>query len=325
MSWHPTSAVADAVYDCGFEYEPGSDIIKSRMYAWQRQTGYCWAYDMAAAHLSMIIDCEPFYFVHNDKLWLIELWKGQYGLETGAEIGLYRDDLSAAIRDDHNLPFLPLLGRSRFFSCVKDDECLTMQFRLFRKGEFLFQRGPEPHWWLTGFRWGLFTRDTSDLTMQLEITGFPSTEMRDSFARSAILKFYFPRMLGKRGIGFTFDQPHSPQPASRVALAPQIQKHNERLVNHYNSYKKWRGFTNNDPNHITELDEPAARVLKAVSTVKSKIRSVPLGAKALDAVSAAATKVKTAMPGDVVTEYHEIHDFFHKNRRTWHVISRPGA
>lgn len=58
--------------------------------------------------------------------------------------------MSAAIRDDHNLPFLPLAGRSRFYSCVKDDERLVMQFRLFRKGELLFQRGPEPHWWLTG-------------------------------------------------------------------------------------------------------------------------------------------------------------------------------
>jgi hypothetical protein len=325
MTWHPASAVANAVFDCGFEYEPGSDIIKSRMYPWQRHTGYCWAYDMAAAHLCMIIDCEPFYFVYKNKLWLIELWKGQYGLETGAEIGLYYNDLGAAIRDDHNLSFLPVPGRSRFYSCVKDDERLMMQFKLFRKGEFLFQRGPEPHWWLTGFRWGLFTRDTADLTMQLEITGFPSSEMRDSFARSVISKFYLPRMLGNRGIAFTFHLPHSPQPASRLALAPQVQKHNEQLVTHYNCYKKWRRFANNDPNNITELDAPAGKVQKKAAAVRAKIRSVPIGAKALDAVSAAAAKVKAAVPGDVVTAYHAIHDFAHRNRRTWHVTSRPGA
>ena len=324
MNWHPTSAVANAVFDCGFEYDSQWDIIKSRMYPWQRQTGYCWAYDMAAAHLSMIIDCEPFYFIYNNKLWLIELWKGQYGLETGAEIGLYRDDLGAAIRDDHDLPFLPVAGRSRFYNCVSDAELLTMQFRLYRKGHFLFQRGPEPHWWLTGFRWGTFTHDPSDLTLQVEITNFPSREMRNSFAISVLSKFYFPRMVGDTGISFTFNHPRTPQPASR-ALGPKMQHNNEQLVNNYLIYKKWRGFTKNDPNNITDLDEPAAKLQKTVSAVQAKIRSVPVGAKALDAVSHAAAKVKAAMPGDVVTAYHQLHDFFHKNRKTWHVTSRSGT
>jgi hypothetical protein len=138
-------------------------------------------------------------------------------------------------------------------------------------------------------------------------------------------KFYFPRILGNRGIPFTFHLPHSPQPASRVALAPQVQKHNEQLVTHYNCYKKWRRFANNDPNNITELDAPVTKVQKKAEAVRTKIRSVPIGAKVLDKAAAVAAKAKAAAPGDVVTAYRAIHDFADQNRRTWHVISRPGA
>jgi len=321
--WAPVTTVARAVYDCGFNYVPGLDIIKARMNPWQRETGYCWAYDMAAAHMSMIIDCEPFYFVHGDRLWLIELWKGQYGLETGAEIGLYVDNLSPAIRDDHNLLFLPVPGRNRFFSAPKDSERLIMHFRLYRDGELLIERGPEPHWWLNGWRWGVFTDNTFRLRMDVQITGFPSGLMRDSFLAAVALKQYFPLPLGKTGIQFKFHIPRTPQPASR-ALAPVAQQNNKHLVDAYNAYKRWKGFTDNDPNNITALDEPATMIQTAALAMAARIRSVPAGARVLDAASAAAAKVNAAMPHDVVTAYHDIHNFFQKNRRKWHHTSRLG-
>ena len=66
------------------------DIIFSRMNAWQRDFGYAYVYDFVApATINAIIDCEPFFFRYNNKDWMIELWKGQYGFETGAEIGVY--------------------------------------------------------------------------------------------------------------------------------------------------------------------------------------------------------------------------------------------
>lgn len=37
----------------------------------------------------MIIDTEPIRFYHNHKNWFITFWKGQYGIVTGAEIGVY--------------------------------------------------------------------------------------------------------------------------------------------------------------------------------------------------------------------------------------------
>lgn len=77
----------------GFAYEPRGDYFYSRMYCWQRKTGYCRLYDEGASLFNMIMDCEPVTFSYGGKRWLIELWKGQYGITTGGEIGVYNTHL----------------------------------------------------------------------------------------------------------------------------------------------------------------------------------------------------------------------------------------
>ena len=89
-NWTPESSLAKAVDLAGFRYDPDQDIIYSKFDAWQRATGFCHMYDEAApATISAVIDCEPIRFLSGGKQWMIELWKGQYGIETGAEIGVY--------------------------------------------------------------------------------------------------------------------------------------------------------------------------------------------------------------------------------------------
>ena len=73
----------------GFAYDPSKDIFYSLENAWQKEFGYGKLYDDLAPLMNMAIDCEPIYFDYDGKKWLIEFWKGQYGITTGAEIGLY--------------------------------------------------------------------------------------------------------------------------------------------------------------------------------------------------------------------------------------------
>lgn len=73
----------------GYAYDSHQDIFYTKIDAWQREMGYSRLYDEAAAPSSMIIDCEPIYFEYDNKRWLIEFWKGQYGMTTGFEIGVY--------------------------------------------------------------------------------------------------------------------------------------------------------------------------------------------------------------------------------------------
>ena len=73
----------------GFWYDPQQDIIFSRMDALQRKFGYAYGYDDSIFLINAVIDCEPIFFSFAGKTWMIELWKGQYGVMTGCEIGVY--------------------------------------------------------------------------------------------------------------------------------------------------------------------------------------------------------------------------------------------
>ena len=60
--------------------------------AWQKAFGYLDAYNRAAPYLSMVFDSYPIYFDYEGRTWLVQIWKGQYGICTGCEIGLYYTD-----------------------------------------------------------------------------------------------------------------------------------------------------------------------------------------------------------------------------------------
>lgn len=79
----------DIIKEAGFTYDKERDFFYSLLYPWQRRFGYTRLYDVVAPTLSMIIDSEPIRFEYNGYKWMIELWKGQYGMTTGCEIGVY--------------------------------------------------------------------------------------------------------------------------------------------------------------------------------------------------------------------------------------------
>jgi len=307
MGWTPNTTLAKAVDLAGFEYDPGQDIIQSTMNAWQRHFGYWWLYDVAAQPLFMIIDCEPFYFDYDDKRWMIELWKGQYGIMTGAEIGLYNSSNSAwnsAANASSSVAKGVVSGvaaavndrmpdHMRFFHCATNPERLRMQFKLSGANGPLFTRGPERHWWLTGFRWGEFTQNNSSLVMEVQIEGFPTPKMRNSFADSVIAKGYIPAPVGTCGIKFTFGIPKTPQPATKV-VAPVALAYNQWLVKIYKACTKALGFKNNDPNNFKHEE-------------------------ATNAVKLAVEKARATMPAEVdpVTAYHIILDLFEKAKDAW--------
>jgi hypothetical protein len=242
--WTPTSSLAKLVWAVGFSYDPGQDIIFSRMDAWQRSLGYCWAYDMAAPTLGMIIDAEPLYFTYKGKQWMIELWKGQYGLESGGEIGVYN-------RTEHF--WLP--SNSGLFACADDADRLLMSFTLHRNGQTLLTRGPERHWWLTGFRWGVFS-EPEGITMTASIT-LRDKEMCNAFRGALTTCGYSGISVDKTTVKFTFAKPFTGQPVARGLARGRVQPSNQSLVAAYDAAKRDAGLTSNDPNIITEEAFPA--------------------------------------------------------------------
>ncbi len=219
-------ALEEIIDTAGYAYNPEKDIFFSTMEAWQRKMGYCRLYDEAAAPLGMIIDSEPFYFSYGGKNWLIELWKGQYGMTTGCEVGIYTTEMP-------NIN-IPQVFNGTFYQCASDKDRLYIQFSLKKNGEKLLSR-KHKHWWLTGFKLGEFSHP-SELVLDVYIT-FKNKEMRNAFLTTLIETGYTDEEyeISGRDVAIRFDKPHSKQPYSRSPQTDAIVlRRNKTFCDQYN-------------------------------------------------------------------------------------------
>lgn len=214
------------IYAYGYSYDKRQDMFYSTLNASQREIGYCRLYDELAAPFGMIIDCEPIYFEYDNKKWLIEFWKGQYDLTTGAEIGIY-----CTSQPDINIPGL---FKGPFYDSVNDSELLKMNFILKKNNKVLFTR-EDKHWWLTGFRLGEFSYP-SELTLNLSIT-LKDALMLNAFINGLIRAGYSSNefYIIENTVHLKFTSPHTIQPDSRSFETDKlIQTKNKLLCNTYN-------------------------------------------------------------------------------------------
>ncbi len=147
----------------GYTYEPRQDIFIARQDSSQRLFGYTSLYDKAASYFNMVFDYMPIYFDYAGRTWLIELWKGQYGINTGCELGVYYAD-----------KVIPSSQyTSTLFNAVTSRDMLTMSMKLNRhcKRQSYCKLGSMrmKHWWLTIFRLGLYTKP-ANLSVNTAIT-----------------------------------------------------------------------------------------------------------------------------------------------------------
>ena len=152
----------------GYYYNCNQDIFSTTINAWQREFGYSEFYNRNAHRLNIVFDSEAVYFDYNEKTWLIEFWKGQYGINSGCEVGIYYSDtlVSPALRD------------YTFFKSASNTNMLPMTISLFTK-DYTIAKLRQKHWWLTIFDLGKYL-EPSELSMNIGIT-FPNREMMNSF------------------------------------------------------------------------------------------------------------------------------------------------
>ncbi|MGM9936145.1 MAG: DUF4474 domain-containing protein [Candidatus Ornithomonoglobus sp.] len=215
----------DALRPAGFAYDYGKDYFYSTRNCWQREAGYCKLYDEGAPFFNMIMDCEPVTFSYAGKRWLIELWKGQYGITTGAEIGIY----STSREDIHSERFT-----GTFYEPVSDEEQLDMSFVLMKGRKKLLSRRAR-HWWLTAFKLGEFSE--KDSLVMLATVKFPTQQMCDAFV-GALIRIGYSReefSVKRRTVKIKYTTPHSPQPVSQGGIqegvVQQINKTNCKIYN----------------------------------------------------------------------------------------------
>ena len=145
---------------------------------WQYGYGYNEVYDQAAGFAVMFIDKVRIRFDYDDKAYMIQLWKGQYGwVFVGAEIGVYtsKQFKTAEINQtDVN-----------HYECADKSDWLNMSMDVYwdsnKNGNYerIFSRPYTKYWWCTGFKFGTLNRFSSPITeliMKARITFKTATQ-----------------------------------------------------------------------------------------------------------------------------------------------------
>lgn len=161
----------DVVAPFGYWYDPVQDIFSCRIDAWQRRYGYRSLYDRIAPFFHMVFVCRPIYFDYDNKTWLVEFWRGQYGITTGSEVGIYHADRILSEKE----------RQSAHFTAASDEELAYMRSTLVRKGRTVGHLAGV-HWWLCLFSLGTFS-EPDELSLQATIL-LPNAEMRDAFSEA---------------------------------------------------------------------------------------------------------------------------------------------
>lgn len=142
----------------GYMYNETGNYYYTNNDPWQRVFGFNAAYDFGAQFVFMYFDTARIKYTYNNKDWMIEFWKGQYGgVFIGAEIGAY---------------YKPVDRTIEHYDCVSDDDALFMEMTLYRNGDELLTREYTRYWWCTGFVPGKLKKysDRSELNLKARIT-----------------------------------------------------------------------------------------------------------------------------------------------------------
>lgn len=162
-----------------YKYDPnGNYYYTDDKDCWQSNFGYNEGYDRLAVAGVMYYDTVRTKFVYDNKEWLIQIWKGQYGYcFVGGEVGVYTR---------------PVGKSGSAYSCAAKEDWLKMEMTFLWKFngsdyEPVFTRPYTDYWWCTGFVVG-YEADESRLNREqfrliTHIT-FKDTAMADAFCKA---------------------------------------------------------------------------------------------------------------------------------------------
>ena len=146
----------------GYLYDPERDVFYTAKDPWQRNFGFNVIYDVSAQFIFINYNTERYKFSTSEKDWMIQLWKGQYGLVFyGGEVGVYTKPKDRVV--DH-------------YDCAADEDMLRISVNFYyydkakEQWQFRFERPYGLYWWCTGFKWGNNGYDFSVYRMDIRIT-----------------------------------------------------------------------------------------------------------------------------------------------------------
>lgn len=146
---------------------------------WQKNFGFNEVYDNFAPLSVMFYDTVRTTFVYGGKEWMIQMWKGQYGMAfVGGEVGVYTR---------------PIGSGGTHYVCADKEDWLNMEMAFmwdeYSDGNYraIFNRDYTKYWWCTGFVVGFpngsLTKTLKEFRLVHHIT-FKDTEMANAFCEA---------------------------------------------------------------------------------------------------------------------------------------------
>lgn len=154
----------------GFNYNLKESLVYATLDSWMREFGFCVFYDIAANSFPLLWHyvTRRFTFEYDGLEWMIQIWKGNYLITNGAEVGVYNREPGS-------------LGT--FYNCATNDQLMEMSLQVYNGDELLVNQDPQMHWWINGFQMGRRRYSPNKLTMKFSIV-MPDEEMLNAFCES---------------------------------------------------------------------------------------------------------------------------------------------
>lgn len=144
------------VVDLGYNFSIPELLVYTPVNVWMRDYGFCLAYDLFAyASPIFFYETRRFKFEYDGLEWMIQIWKGNYIISNGAEIGVYNRKKGS-------------LGT--YYDCANDEQMLEMSMQLYHGKDLLFEREPQLHWWMNGFQISDTLYSARSMTLKSSLT-----------------------------------------------------------------------------------------------------------------------------------------------------------
>ncbi len=154
----------------GFNFNLSEMMVYATIDCWMREFGFCVLYDVAANSMPLLWHyvTRRFEFEYDGLEWMIQMWKGNYLITNGGEVGLYNREPGSF---------------GTFYNTATDDQLLEMSLQIYHGDELLVNQDPQLHWWVNGFQMGERRYIPDSLTLHFSIV-MPDEEMLKAFCEA---------------------------------------------------------------------------------------------------------------------------------------------
>lgn len=159
------------MFGSGYNFNIYEMMVYTTVDCWMRNFGFCIMYDIVANSMPISYSyiTRRFEFTYDGLEWMIQVWKGNYFISNGAEVGIYSRVPGSTI--------------GSYYNCASEDQELPMSLQVLVGDKIIVNRELQQHWWISGFHLSNKRYLPTALTVKSTIV-MPDEEMLEAFTAS---------------------------------------------------------------------------------------------------------------------------------------------